>query len=179
VPPGRYQVRLAVNGQTLTQSFTVVRDPRIPASDADLREQFTVASKAHALLTRVHDAVVTLRDVRAQARAWGERVPATKDAAAALARALTAIEEELIQVRSDDPRMFPARLNTRIATIVPLIEYSDSPPTAPLRELTDNLALRAEMELGKLERVLTDDVAAFNAACRGAGVEAIVPKRLG
>jgi hypothetical protein len=37
--------------------------------------------------------------------------PAIKTAAASLARALTAIEEELIQVRSENPRMFPAKLN--------------------------------------------------------------------
>src|SRR5262249_35697926 len=108
VPPGRYQVRLTVGGKTLTQPFTVARDPRIPATDADLRAQYAVASKAHALLTRVHDAVVTLRDLRAQAKAWADRVSATavKDAAASLSRTLTAIEEELIQVRSEDPRMF-------------------------------------------------------------------------
>ena len=44
---------------------------------------------------------------------------------------------------------------------------------------TDNLTLRAEMVLAKLERALKEDVAAFNAACRGAGAEAIVPKRPG
>ena len=179
VPPGRYQVRLTVGGKPLTQPFTIAKDPRIQATDADLRQQYEVASKAHTLLTRVHDAVLALRDVSTQAKTLGDRVPAVKDAAEALSRTLTTIEEELIQVRSEDPRMFPAKLNTRIATIVPLIEYSDSPPTAALRELTDNLTLRAEMELTKLERCLKEDVAAFNTACRGAGVEAIVPKRPG
>jgi photosystem II stability/assembly factor-like uncharacterized protein len=179
VPPGRYQVRLTVGGKTLTQPFTIAKDPRIPATDEDLRQQYEVASKAHALVTRVHDAVLNLRDVRAQAKTLGDRIPAVKDAAASLSRTLTAIEEELIQVRSEDPRMFPAKLNTRIATIVPLIEYSDSPPTAALRELTENLTLRAEMELAKLDRCLKEDAAAFNTACRGAGVEAIVPKPSG
>ena len=79
-------------------------------------------------------------------------------------------------MRSDDPRMFPAKLNTRIATIVTLIEYSDAAPTASLRELCDNLSLRAEMELAKLDRCLTEDIAAFNARCRDAGLGAIVPK---
>jgi hypothetical protein len=72
--------------------------------------------------------------------------------------------------------MFPAKLNTRLATVVPLIEYSDARPTEPLRELADNLALRAEMELAKLDRCLTEDVAAFNAACRDAGLGAIAAK---
>ncbi|MCI0546243.1 MAG: glycosyl hydrolase, partial [Candidatus Rokubacteria bacterium] len=178
VPPGAYQVRLTVNGRTVTQRFEVVKDPRVPATDAELREQFRWAKQAHDLLGRVHAAVLTLRDVRAQAEAWAGRVeaPAIKTAAAALARVLTAIEDELVQVRSDDPRMFPSKLNSRIATVVPLIEYSDAAPTHALRELTESLARRAEVELARLDRCLGDDVARFNALCREAGVGAIVPK---
>jgi hypothetical protein len=179
IPPGSYRARLTVNGRTLTQPFEVVKDPRIHATDDDLREQFTWAKKAHDLLIRVHDAVLLLRDVRAQAEAWAGRVPAqaVKDTAQRLARALTLVEEELIQVRSDDPRMLPAKLNTRIATAMPLIEYSDSAPTAALRELVESLELRASMELAKLERCLAEDVPAFNAACREAAVPAIVLTR--
>ena len=176
VPPGAYQVRLTVGGRTLTQRFELVKDPRVGATDAEIREAFNLAKQAHDLLTRVHDAVLRLRDVRAQAEGWGSRVgtPAIKTAAAALARALTAIEEELIQVRSENPRMFPAKLNTRIGTVIPLIEHSDAAPTRALRDLTEDLARRAEVELAKLARVLADDLARFNTQCKDAGVPAIV-----
>jgi photosystem II stability/assembly factor-like uncharacterized protein len=178
VPPGAYEVRLTVDGRSITQRFEVVKDPRIGAAEADLREQFAWAKRAHDLLTRVHAAVLALRDVRAQAEAWASRVetPAIKTAAGALARALTAIEEELVQVRSEDPRMFPSKLNSRIATVGLLIEYSDAAPTHALRALTESLGLRAEMELAKLDRCLADDVARFNALCRDGGVAAIIPK---
>jgi photosystem II stability/assembly factor-like uncharacterized protein len=176
VPPGRYEVRLTAGGRALTQSFQIAKDPRVVATDTDLREQYTWAKKAHDLLTRVHDAVLRLRDVRVQAEAWAKRVDALKEPAAALGRTLNAIEDELITVKSDDPRMFPAKLNTRIGTIVTLIEYSDGPPTAALRELCDNLTLRAEMELAKLTRCLAEDVATFNVRGRDAGVGAIVPR---
>jgi photosystem II stability/assembly factor-like uncharacterized protein len=176
VPPGRYQVRLSVGGRTLTQSVDVAKDPRIAATDVQLVEQYAWARKMHDLLTRTHDGVLTLRDVRAQAEAWAKRAPDVKDAAATLVAALSAIEGELITVRSDDPRMFPAKLNTRLAAVVTLIEYSDGAPTASLRDLCDNLTLRTEMELVKLDRCLRDDVAAFNARCRDAGAAAIIPR---
>jgi len=177
IPPATYQVRLTVGGRTLTERFAVVKDPRVRATDEDLRAQFAWATKAHDLLIRVHDAVRALRDARAQAEAWAGRVttPAVKDAATALVRTLTSIEGELIQVRSEDPRMFPAKLNSRIATLIPLVEYSDAAPTQALRDLTESLALRTGMELAKLDRCLAEDVAAFNALCRDAGVAAIVP----
>src|SRR5439155_1163523 len=47
VPPGPYQVRLTAGGRTLMQPFTVVRDPRLPATDGDLPEQYTWARRAH------------------------------------------------------------------------------------------------------------------------------------
>jgi hypothetical protein len=34
--PGRYSVRVTANGQTATQPFDVIKDPKIPQSDADL-----------------------------------------------------------------------------------------------------------------------------------------------
>jgi photosystem II stability/assembly factor-like uncharacterized protein len=175
VPPGRYQVRLRVGDRSLTQPFEVAKDPRVAVTDADLREQYVWAKKAHDLLTRVHGTVLRLRDVRAQAQAWASRLgdADTANAARALGVALSTIEEELITVRAEDPRMFPAKLNTRIATVVTLIEYSDGPPTAALRDLCENLTLRAEMELAKLDRCLAEDVATFNARCREAGVAAI------
>ena len=118
-----------------------------------------------------------LRDLRTQAEAWGARLEAApiKDAAGALVRTLSAIEGELIQVRSEDPRMFPAKLNSRLATVVTLLEYSDGAPAQALRDLHENLALRTEMELAKLDRCVADDVPAFNALCRDAGVAAIAP----
>ena len=67
-------------------------------------------------------------------------------------------------------------LGAAVKTVAPLIEYSDAMPTVQLRELADNLILRAEMELAKLDRCLADDVAAFNARCRDAGLGAITPK---
>ena len=181
VPPGTYEARLTVNGRMLAQRFEVVKDPRVLATDAELREQFAWARRAHGLLSRVHEAVLRLRDVREQATAVASRVdaPAIKEAASALARQLTAIEEELVQVRSEDPRMFPSKLNSRIATLVPLIEHSDAAPTAALRELTEDLGRRAEAELAKLDACLAGEVARFNALCRTIAVDAVLvrPRR--
>ncbi|MDQ2909053.1 MAG: glycoside hydrolase, partial [Candidatus Eremiobacteraeota bacterium] len=45
VPPGRYVVRLTVAGRTYTQPLRIVMDPRVSASTAALREQYTLASQ--------------------------------------------------------------------------------------------------------------------------------------
>jgi photosystem II stability/assembly factor-like uncharacterized protein len=180
VPPGSYQVRLTVGDRMLTAPVDVVKDPRVRATDAALREQFAWAKRAHDLLGRLHDAVLTLRDLRAQAKGWAARAAAEtlREAARALARTLDAVENELIQVRSEDPRMFPSKLNSRVATVVTLIEHSDAAPTQALRDLTESLELRASMELAKLRRIQSEDVAAFNRACRDANLDAIATNTL-
>jgi len=179
VPPGRYHVRLTVGDQTLTQPFEVVKDPRVAASDADLGQAYELTKRAHDLLGRIHDTVLVLRDVRAQVVALAGRIeaPPISEAAASLGRTLTAIEEELVQVRSADPRMFPSKLNTRVATLVVLIEHSDAIPTAALRELFESLSERAQIEFAKLDRCLGDDLAAFNALCRNGAVPAVFARR--
>ncbi len=65
-PPGEYEARLVVGNTTLTQSFTVLIDPRIAAEGvtvADLREQFehntrmrAMVAEVRALLERVQEA---------------------------------------------------------------------------------------------------------------------------
>ena len=42
--PGTYQVRLTVDGKSQTQPFTVRKHPMHDQSDADMREQFELAT---------------------------------------------------------------------------------------------------------------------------------------
>ena len=53
VPPGTYSVRLTVNGHTDARTAHVLRDPRIAASDADLRAQYELARQIAALGSEV------------------------------------------------------------------------------------------------------------------------------
>ncbi|HTU82667.1 MAG TPA: hypothetical protein VMF61_11090 [Candidatus Acidoferrales bacterium] len=53
VPPGRYAIRLSVDGRTYVRTAVVRRDPRVPATDADLRSQYEFALEIGALRERV------------------------------------------------------------------------------------------------------------------------------
>jgi photosystem II stability/assembly factor-like uncharacterized protein len=53
LPPGTYAVRLSVDGRTFAQSARVLRDPRIAATDADLRAQYALATRIAALRREV------------------------------------------------------------------------------------------------------------------------------
>jgi photosystem II stability/assembly factor-like uncharacterized protein/cbb3-type cytochrome oxidase cytochrome c subunit len=56
VPPGKYLAKLKVAGQTYTRDVTVVPDPRVPATQADLVAQLRQEQRMTAGLARSHDA---------------------------------------------------------------------------------------------------------------------------
>ncbi|MBY0493963.1 MAG: glycoside hydrolase [Cyanobacteria bacterium] len=63
--PGKYSVRLTVDGKSQTQPFIVKMDPRVKATAADLKLQYDTSRAIDAMLRRTSAA---LRDMRAAAK---------------------------------------------------------------------------------------------------------------
>jgi hypothetical protein len=64
--PGDYTVRLTVDGQALTRSFTVMKDPYLPASVADLRASTAAQDRITRGINRTVDMVNRLEIMRKQ-----------------------------------------------------------------------------------------------------------------
>ena len=88
-------------------------------------------------LTATHDAIARLRAVRDQAKTAAERAKGTEaekpiaDAAEALAKKLTAVEEALYQTKnrsSQDPLNYPIRLNNKLAALASTVASADAAP---------------------------------------------------
>jgi hypothetical protein len=186
VVPGRYEARLTAAGQTLSQPIEVRKDPRVAATDADLAKQQELLLKIRDELTAAHDAIGRLRAVRDQAKTATERAkgsPAEKavqEAADALGKKLTAVEEALYQTKnrsSQDPLNFPIRLNNKLAALAGTVGSADAAPTEQSYAVFDELKAKVDAELQTLERVLGEDVPAFNRLVREREVPAVlVPK---
>lgn len=63
-PPGRYTVRLIVDGRVLTQPLVVKMDPRVATPPEGLAQQFAVSRQLVDGLQRAYDAVVARRAAR-------------------------------------------------------------------------------------------------------------------
>ena len=173
--PGTYEVQLVVGGQTQSQKFDLVKDPRVSATAEDFAKQFDLAMQVNRKLSETHDAIIKIRKLRDQADAWAERASdkAIKDSASGLSKKLTAIEGELIQVKSEDPRSFPSKLNSRLAVVSQFVESADSAPPEQLYELVADLGTRIDVQLKKFDQLIATDVAAFNEQARGTRLDAI------
>ncbi len=181
--PGKYQARLTAGGQVLTQAFEVRKDPRLSVTQEELQRQFDLALKIRDKLSETHDAIRRLRDVREQAKSAAERAKgsagekAVAEAAEALAKKLTAVEEALYQTKnksSQDPLNYPIRLNDKLAGLGSVVRSADAAPTAQSLAVWDDLAGRIDRELAMLKRTLDEDVPAFVKLVEEQHVPAIV-----
>ncbi|MBV9577569.1 MAG: glycosyl hydrolase [Chloroflexi bacterium] len=171
VPPGVYRVRLTVGPDMFEQEFEVRRDPRLEASDADLRAEFELLLQVQTRLSETHAAVNRLRTVRRQANDWLARakdrseLEAVRRAASAVLERLEPIEAELIQTRAvsrGDTLGMPVKLNGKLASLAALIASGDGAPTAAARGVFSDLSARVQTQLDQLGEVLATEVAFLN-----------------
>ena len=73
-PPGTYQVRLTVDGESQTESFELYVDPRVGSSQEDMQAQFELWQEVNAKLSETHRAVKRLRRARERVKAMAETV---------------------------------------------------------------------------------------------------------
>ena len=177
--PGAYQVRLTANGQSQTQSFQVMKDPRITTTPQDFERQLALALQIRDKLSAANQGVIDIRQVRRQLDGYVERVKDQKvvDAAKALSKKLTEVEEALYQTKnraSEDPLNYPIKLNNKLAALGGVVTMSDSAPTSQDNMLYEDLASQVNVELRKLSRIMQTDLAAFNKLVRDENIPAVI-----
>jgi len=185
VVPGNYQVRLTVDGKTMTEAFEVKPDPRLNTTAADYAKQLEFALKIRDKLNETHNAIIEIRDVRKQIDDLTKRVAGQQnskpiiDAGTALNKKLTAIEEALYQTKnqsSQDPLNFPIRLNNKLAALGGVVSGSESPPNDQSFAVYEELAAQIDAQLQALAQIMKTDVPAFNQLVRDQNIPAIVVK---
>ncbi len=185
IVPGRYQVRLTVDGASKSTDFEVLPDPRSTARPEDLRAQFDFLVSVRDKLSEVHRAIGFVRDTRASIEALAPRLvgddrKTIRDSAEALGKELSAIEEALYQTKLEsrqDPLNFPIRLNDKLAGVAGAVGTGDFAPTASAIAVRDELIAAIDRELGKLHTVLTQRLPAFEQQARTAGIT-LLPAKL-
>jgi hypothetical protein len=185
IAPGTYQAKLTVDGKSQTQSFTVVKDPRQSSSQDDYAKQVALALQIRDKLSQTNQAVIDIREAKKQLAEyialWKDNAGAKKvvDTAQDLTRKLTAVEEDLYQVRnqaSEDPLNYPIKLNNRIAALLGVVEQTDTAPTRQSNVVFEDLATEVNVPLNAARKLLTDDVASFNKLVRDSNIPAVTIK---
>jgi hypothetical protein len=186
IVPGTYTVRLTVGDKTQSQQFVVNNDPRLKTTPAEFSAQLSLSLQVRDKLSQVNQAVVDIRAAKKQLEDYAARLKddaAAKkvaDAARDLDKKLTAVEEELYQIKnqsSQDPLNFPIKLNNRLAALLGVIQSTDAGPTKQSNVVYEGLASEANAQLRAADKLLKDDVAQFNKLVKDSNIPAVTIQR--
>ncbi|MGE5246567.1 MAG: VPS10 domain-containing protein [Betaproteobacteria bacterium] len=179
--PGSYQVRLTVDGQTLTQPVTIKKHPLRNISLTDLQTQLDVALQIRDKVDEANEAVIQIRRIKkdiddrlkkkddSDLRAIGNR----------LTRNLSVIEENVYQVQNQsnqDPLNFPIRINNRLASLLRVVETGDGAPTSNVGPIFEDIKGELKAQTDKLQQELTTDLPTFNRLAQRMGLEPVKEK---
>lgn len=196
VPPGRYTVRLTTGTQVATQPLTVTGNPRAPdITQADYDAQYAVASAARDTISAMNR---TLADVRAlrgalsgapdKATATGaDAAPASPPAApltgqaAALDKALRAVEATFVPSAAAGERGVPAGLSAQYGTLYGMLvgDGGYSAGSAEGRPPASWVQRKAELDQqwqavrARLQAITTGELARYNAQAQRRGLPAL------
>ena len=185
-PPGTYQVVLNVVGQSQTETFDIVKDLRVAASQEDFQAQFDLLIKIREKVSETNNSVVKLRSVKRQVDEWTRRAAghssadAVSEAASVLRAKLSVIENELVQVDFKGERdrfHLPAKLNRKLAELAGVVSSADFAPPKQAYDAFDDFTVRIDSQLERLQEVIDQDVFQFIDMIHELKIPAIVPTR--
>jgi len=176
--PGTYQVKLTVDGKSQTQPLVIRKHPLRNTPEADVQEQFALALKIRDKASEANNAVIRIRKIKDEVkdRLAKSQDPQLKAAADRLTASLSAVEEDIYQVRNQsgqDPLNFPIKTNNRLASLLGMTLRGEGKPTANIYPIFEDLKKELKAETDRLEEVLTADLAAFNTEAKRAGVDPV------
>jgi photosystem II stability/assembly factor-like uncharacterized protein len=188
VAPGVYSVRLKYGDTALTEKVTIEPNPSIHVPPAELKAQADLLAKIRDRISEAHEAVMTIRDLKAQAKTIAERAEKLGKGAdlsakeKTLREKLTAVEEKLVNPKhksNQDVLNFPPRLDHQFIGLAGVVSSADAPPTAASVELYAELEKKLKGVLDELKGVLDGELAGFNKAVLDAGIPpvAVVPRK--
>jgi len=176
VIPGKYEVRLTINGKAETTSFEVLADPRLTASENEYKAQDNLSKLTSDDIEAIHVSVVQMRKIQDQLNQFVNRAEgiAALDSLAAKAKAIVknikTWEEQLIQAKSqsnDDVINFVNKLSANIVFVKGEIESANTPyVTKGQQKRYEELHAEWKKYEAQKQALLAGEIAAFNEACR-------------
>jgi photosystem II stability/assembly factor-like uncharacterized protein len=176
--PGPYEVRLTVDGESSSQSFRIRKHPLRNIADADLKEQFDLAIQIRDKVSEANSAVIQIRSLKQQVteRLAKSSDTALKAAGEQLSKSLTAIEEEIYQLRNQsgqDPLNFPIKINNRLASLMRAVNLGDGKPIANAAPIFKDLSAELKQQTDRLKEVLVSDLRTLNDELRRLQLEPV------
>ena len=171
--PGEYKVSLNVNGETISQSFTIVADPRSESSLMEMQTQFDFIIDINKTMDDAHKSIKKVRKINEQLSAFesqykdDETVKELVEKAKNLKEKFSEIEKALYQTKNksgQDPLNFPIRLTNKLGHLNALVRMGDFPPTEQDIAVKNVLTKQIDEQLSTFNNLIKNEIKAFNDA---------------
>jgi hypothetical protein len=176
--PGKYQVRLTVKGQSQTQEFEIIKDPRIKTTQEDFQAQFDFLMKVRNKVTEVNEGIINIRKIKEDLTYLKNKMgedPKNKDINEAIKKfegELKTIENDIHQTKNSsvqDPINYGIKLNNRLAHLMYEQAQGDFRPTKQGEEVRDKLTQEVDKEIIKLRNCIDNNLIKINQMAREKG----------
>ena len=171
--PGTYKVSLNINGNDISQPFTILADPRAESTQADMEQQFAFIKDVNKTMDDAHKSIKKIRKIKKQLTAFetqykdNESVKELLEKSKALQEKFTEIEEALYQTQNrsgQDPLNFPIRLTNKLGHLNALVGMGDFAPTDQDIAVKNELSAQIKTQLNAFDALISDEITAFNTA---------------
>ncbi len=177
--PGNYQVRLTVNGQSQTQPFEILKDPRLKTTPADYQAQFDFLMKVRNKVTEANEGIINLRKIKEDLTYLKNKMGSDEknkdinDVIKKFEDELKTIENDIHQTRNmsvQDPLNYGIKLNNRLAHLMSEQAQGDFRPTKQGEEVRSQLTQEVDAQLGKLKMTIETNLMRINQMAKDKGV---------
>ena len=179
VLPGKYTIKLTVEGKTYTQPLEIRMDPRVKTSQQDLPRLFDLQRKIADALHRNYVAIQQVRSLRSQLKAITAAKPNSD-----IAKAASNLEGKAGKLEGDtggygthyltspEGRSL-ARLNSGLSTLVSALEGADAAPTTQQEATFKEVDQALTEQLSAWDQIKSKDVVELNNLLKRSGVPQI------
>ncbi|WP_077922963.1 sialidase family protein [Spirosoma sp. 209] len=185
VVPGAYKVRMLLGDSLVAeQPIEIRKDPRLPITDADYKEQFELLMKINSKLSETHKGVNQIRQIRSQINGYMKDVKDPKTAekfkkvTKPMLESLDELESTLMQPKSkaiQDALAYPIRLNDKLSGVGSVVSSAETKPTKSSYVVYEALEKQVGTALGKLKTIIEQQVPEFNRMVTEQRIPAITP----
>ena len=160
VTPGKYDVVLTYNNETIKREFEIVKDPRVKITQDDYEKQLSFLLRVRDEVSKANQIIIDIRKIKNDLDFLLQKVKG-KDQIIQLIikykKELEVIENNIHMTKNQsrqDPLNYGIRINNRIAFLLADSQRGDYPPTNQSLEFFESIKEELNIEISNFKKVL-------------------------
>ncbi|MEP2279799.1 glycosyl hydrolase [Maribacter sp.] len=166
--PGTYKVKLTINGISKEQEFEIIKDPRLPNTQNDYKDQFNFLIDVRDQVSKSNEAIIKIRNIQKDLKYLKEKTTDNLDIQELIKiyeDDLSIIENNIHMTKNQsrqDPLNYGIRINNRLAFLLADSQRGDYPPTQQAKQFFKEIANELNVEINNLNKLIDKQTEIIN-----------------